>query len=125
MRFKLDENFGTSIQKIFQEAGHDVQTVRDEKMEGCSDQTIYEACCSENRCLVTLDLDFANILRFPPEKTAGIVVIRAPKNSSLAAVRELVLHFLKAVNHMSIAQHLWIVEPGRIRIHQKETGEVG
>jgi predicted nuclease of predicted toxin-antitoxin system len=121
MRFKLDENLGKSIQQIFQEAGHDVQTVLDEKMRGCSDQTVYEACCSENRCLVTLDLDFANILRFPPEKTAGIVVFRIPKNTDLAKLRELVIQFLEAIERMPIAQQVWIVEPRRIRIHQKET----
>lgn len=77
MRFKLDENFGISMLKIFREAGHDVQTILDEKMGGCPDQTVYEACCNENRCLVTLDLDFSNILRFSPEKCGGIVVIRA------------------------------------------------
>ncbi|AFV10459.1 hypothetical protein Tph_c02120 [Thermacetogenium phaeum DSM 12270] len=121
MRFKLDENLGKSIQQIFQEAGHDVQTVLDEKMGGRSDQTVYEACCSENRCLVTLDLDFANILRFPPEKTAGIVVFRIPKNTDLAKLRELVIQFLEAIERMPIAQQVWIVEPRRIRIHQKET----
>jgi hypothetical protein len=66
-------------------------------------------------------LDFANILRFPPEKTAGIVVFRIPKNTDLAKLRELVIQFLEAIERMPIAQQVWIVEPRRIRIHQKET----
>ena len=45
-----------------------MDTVRDEGLEGSSDEIIYSICCSEKRCLVTLD----NVLRFPPEKTGGI-----------------------------------------------------
>lgn len=60
MKFKLDENFGTRTQHIFRSAGYDIQTVRDQGLEACSDRQLYETCCSENRCLVTLDLDFAD-----------------------------------------------------------------
>ena len=70
MRFKLDENFGTRTQHIFRGAGHDVQTVREEALRGASDWHLYEVCCAEQRCLVTLDLDFADVTRFPPEKTS-------------------------------------------------------
>ena len=78
MKFKLDENFGRHTQHIFRDAGHDVATVRDEGLQGSANLQIYEVCRSENRCLVTLDLDFADVIRFPPEQTAGIAVIRNP-----------------------------------------------
>jgi len=73
MRFKLDENFGGRTQGIFAATGHDVQTVRAESLQGASDQQLYAVCCTEKRCLVTLDLDFANVTRFPPENAGGIV----------------------------------------------------
>jgi predicted nuclease of predicted toxin-antitoxin system len=66
MKFKLDENFGTRTQKIFRLAGHDIHTVRDENLQGSSDQHLYKICCTEQRCLITLDLDFADTVRFPP-----------------------------------------------------------
>ena len=65
MKFKLDENFGTRPQRIFRDAGYDVATVREEELQGSTDLRIYEVCRSENRCLVTLDLDFADVVRFP------------------------------------------------------------
>ena len=61
MKFKLDENFGHRTQNIFVETGHDVHTVREEDLRGASDQTLYEICCAEQRCMVTLDLDFAGL----------------------------------------------------------------
>jgi predicted nuclease of predicted toxin-antitoxin system len=80
MRVKLDENFGTRTQDIFRATRHNVKTVWDEELHGCSDQKIFETCCAESRCLVTPDLDFADTVRFQPEKAAGIAVIRVPRN---------------------------------------------
>src|SRR3972149_9907169 len=123
MKFKLDENFGSRTQGLFRASGHNVQTVRDQTLQGCEDRNLYEVCRAEQRCLVTLDLDFADITRFLPSETSGIVVIRVPRNPSLALLEQLVRQFLSALSRMSVEKKLWIVEIGRIRIHQIESGE--
>jgi len=123
MRFKLDENFGTRTQHIFKGAGHDVQTVREESLQGASDRHLYDTCCAEQRCLVTLDLDFADVMRFPPEKAGGIAVIRVPRNPSLPLLERLVRQFLHSVEQMPVEKKLWIVEVGRIRVHQTDRDE--
>lgn len=118
MKFKLDENFGTRTQAIFRDAGFEVQTVRQQSLQGASDTRLYEVCQTEGRCLVTLDLDFSNVLRFPPEQTFGIVVIRMPRNPRLNTLEQLVRQFLHAIEQVSLERKLWIVETGRIRVHQ-------
>ncbi|MDZ7400924.1 MAG: DUF5615 family PIN-like protein [candidate division KSB1 bacterium] len=120
MKFKLDENFGTRTQNIFRAAGYEVQTVRDQGLEGCSDRQLYDVCCFENICLVTLDLDFADPIHFPPDKSGGIVVIRVPRNPSLPLLERLIKQFIEANKRMPVTKELWIVEVGRIRIHQTE-----
>ena len=121
MKFKLDENFGSRTQHLFQAYGHDVQTVRMQGLQGSSDVHLFEVCRVEQRCLVTLDLDFADVLHFPPSLTNGIVVIRLPRNPSLALLEQLVHQFLQTLSHMSLERRLWIVEPSRIRVHESET----
>jgi len=118
MKFKLDENFGIRTQQIFESQGHDIKTVINQKLQGCPDQKLYEICCDEKRCLVTLDLDFADVTRFPPARTNGIVVIRVPSHPSLVLIEQLVRQFLQALNQMSVEKNLWIVESGRIRVHE-------
>lgn len=121
MNFKLDENLGARTQETFKDFGHDVRTVREESLGGATDLRLFELCCDEHRCLVTLDLDFADVTRYPPAQAGGIVVIRVPRNPSLALLGALVRQFLQALEQMPVENNLWVVEPGRIRIHQAES----
>ena len=81
MKFKLDENLGRRGQEILAAASHDVSTVADERVEAISDSELIGRCGSENRCLVTLDLGFANPLTFLPSRYAGIAVLRLPQKA--------------------------------------------
>ncbi len=123
MKFKLDENFGTRTQQLIRTQGHDVMTVRDQQLQGCSDHRLFEVCCDEQRCLVTLDLDFSDVLRFPPQQAHGIVVIRVPHNPTLPLLEQLIRQFLNTLETMPIDKKLWIVETGRVRVHQAADAE--
>jgi hypothetical protein len=73
--------------------------------------------------MVTLDLDFSDVLRFPPQQGRGIVVIRVPHNPTLPLLEQLIRQFLQTLETMPIENKLWIVETGRIRVHQTEGKE--
>lgn len=117
MKVKLDENLSRSTAELFRLAGHDVMTVRDEGLLGAPDERVFEVAQQEKRILVTLDRDPGQILRFPPNESAGIVIIdvgpRANHAGLLARTREL-LRFLET---RSPERSLWIVEPGQVWIH--------
>jgi len=66
MNFKLDENLGRRTQEVFSLCGHRADTVAEENLSGTGDQRLFEICQVEERCVVSLDMDFADILRFPP-----------------------------------------------------------
>jgi predicted nuclease of predicted toxin-antitoxin system len=76
VKLKLDENFSPYLAKLFIDAGFDTETVLSENLSGAADDFLFEKIKKENRCIVTLDLDFANILRYPADEMAGIIVIR-------------------------------------------------
>jgi hypothetical protein len=75
MRLKLDENLGAPWANFLSGFGHDVHTVPQEGLSGASDAALFETCIREQRCLISLDLDFADVLRFPPKRTAGVAVL--------------------------------------------------
>lgn len=120
MRFKLDENFGRRAIEIFRDAGHDSVTVAEQGLGGASDSGLIQACRTEDRILVTLDLDFSNVLRFPPERYAGIAVLRVPHPVELRAIHERVRVLLERVGQEELSGGLWIVEAGRIRQYDPE-----
>ena len=66
---------------------------------------------------MSLDLDFSNILQFPPEKYSGLIVLRLQKpgpRATMSLVRRLIPHF----DVVPVAGMLWIVDQHRIRIHR-------
>lgn len=119
MRFKLDESLSPSLKDLLVRTGHDVETVRQESLIGAADSRIAAVCRREGRCLVTADEDFAQILDYPPAEYAGLVVLRHPR-PTLKGMAGLVRELASAVRTESPAGRLWIVEPGRIRIHNPE-----
>ena len=116
LHFKLDENLSPSLKVRLAAAGHDVMTVADQGLAGSEDARLAEICRTEKRCLVTADEGFAQIFQYPPEQHAGIVILRHPK-PNLAALKQLMSYFVTALGHESPVGRLWIVEPGRVRIH--------
>jgi predicted nuclease of predicted toxin-antitoxin system len=122
VKFKLDENIGRRGVELLKAAGHDVMTVRDQGLHGSSDETLFEVCCIEGRTLITLDHDFGHVPRFPPAKSAGIVILEVGPRATLDGLLGRMRDFLAVLQNHSVIGALWIVEPGRVRIHLNQDG---
>jgi predicted nuclease of predicted toxin-antitoxin system len=117
-KLKLDENLGKSIKNQLYEKGFNVDDVYEEKIQGAEDSNIFIKCVSDGRCLVTLDTDFCNILRFPYDKSEGIIVLRPYGTLTPFLLKEMVGGMVRALAENEVKGKLWIIEPGRIRIHE-------
>lgn len=116
MHFKFDENADARWRAPLEDAGHTVSTVAEEKLRGETDATIAAVCRSLDMCLLTLDVDFAQTTAYPPVEYPGIIVLRHPK-PTLQGMLLLVRQVVVMLQRESPRGRLWIVEPGRIRIH--------
>lgn len=86
-------------------------------MQSSPDGDLIGVCQQEERCLVTLDLDFASPLQYPPQNHHGIVVLRFHGRISTSAIDLLIRTMTKALEEERLIGKLWIVEPGRVRVH--------
>ena len=120
MKLKLDENIGQRGRRLLVEAGHNVTTVLGQNLQSAPDSTVIEVCQAEERCLVTLDLDFSNPLNFDPTQYSGIAVLRLPNQTSHQDLLDAITTLIGALNTEEIQGKLWIVQRGRIRIYQPE-----
>ena len=117
MKLKLDENIGRRGLELLRAAGHDVLTVLDQELGGAKDTSLFEACAQEGRALVTLDHDFGEVLRFPPERSAGIVILEPGPRATSSRILERLRELAAILVTRPLGSELWIVEPGRVRIH--------
>jgi len=121
MRFKVDESLHVEVADLLRGQGHDALTVFDQGLRGRGDYDIADICRSEIRVLLSLDLDFSNILMFPPENYSGLIVLRLRKRGR-TAVRHVVTRVMGHLNKEPLAGRLWIVDEHRIRIHHVSEG---
>ena len=87
----------------------------DQSLVGRADTEIAAVCATENRAIVTLDLDFSDIRTYPPASYAGIVVLRVSRQERehvLSVCREMI----RLLDTEELVGTLWIVEDSRVRI---------
>ena len=116
-RFKLDEYLHRDAKALLLAAGHDAETATDEHLGGNPDLKVLDACRTESRILITLDLDFADIRLYPPSTHPGVWVLR-PATQSIENTLSVLKGALALLETEETARRLWIVEPGRVRIRE-------
>jgi predicted nuclease of predicted toxin-antitoxin system len=114
----LDENISPLHTRELRADGYDALAVVEVGLSGASDERILEFAIKEDRILLTLDADFANILRFPAENTPGLVRLRlhAPTEQ---AIRHTLRKALLLLKNVELQGRLAIVEPNKIRIRPR------
>jgi predicted nuclease of predicted toxin-antitoxin system len=117
LKFKIDENLPQEVCALLQEASYDALSVLDQALGGADDPQVFQVCQKEQRVLVTLDVDFANIQAYPPQSTAGIIVLRLTRQDK-PYVLNMIQNLLPILEQETPARTLWIVEEERIRIRR-------
>lgn len=118
MKFKTDENLPVEVVGILSDHGHDAISVVEQKLGGEADDVIAKVCQREQRVLVTLDLDFADIRTYPPEEYSGIIIVR-PKLQTVSAIIRLTEQVIRLVETSSPVGKLWILDESHVRIRSK------
>ena len=87
MKIKLDENLPLRLLGLLITLGHDTETVPQEGLTGKPDSDVWTAAQTEERFLITQDLDFSDIRRFAPGTHEGLLLVRLRVPGREALVR--------------------------------------
>ena len=117
MRFKVDEYLPAQCVDQVRDTGHAALSVHDQGLSGAPDPRVAEVCTAEERVLVSLDLDFADIRTYPPSESAGIIVFRL-RSQDAVTLRRVVDRLLVLLPDESPAGRLWVVEEDKVRIRE-------
>lgn len=118
MKLFPDENISPIHARELRGDGYDALAVMDAGLAGASDERILEFAIKDDRILVTLDADFANMLRFPAENTPGLVRLRLHPPTE-QAIRDTLRKTLLLLKNIELRGRLAIVEPNKIRIRPR------
>ena len=119
MKFLMDENMPREASDLLRDLGYDVESIKGMNLRGTKNSDIYRLTKDENRILLTLDLDFANILNYPTKGHPGIIILRVKIQnppSIVAALRR----FMRQVTPNQLRRNLVIVDEFRYRIRSTE-----
>jgi predicted nuclease of predicted toxin-antitoxin system len=116
MRFLIDANLPRAVIAVVQTLGHQAEFARDIGLASATDEQIAKHALQYGAALLTRDLDFADIRRYPPDRYSGIVVLRLPDTAVAEEIAAAVKRFLSESGFIaSLAGRLAIVEEDRVR----------
>ena len=116
MRFLIDANLPRAAIVVCQKFGHQVEFARDIGLAAASDAQIAERARENGAALLTRDLDFADVRRYPPDQYPGIVVLRLPDTTVAQEIVRVLERFLMEPRYLEpLAGRLAIVEVDRVR----------
>jgi predicted nuclease of predicted toxin-antitoxin system len=117
--FLIDEDLPRSTTRILKEQGHRVFDVRDCGLRGHGDDEIFEFAQREKAAVLTGDLGFGNILRYPIGSHHGVVIAHFPNEISTTELNRHIAAALQGLSETDLSGNLIIIEPGQLRIRKK------
>ena len=116
MLFFVDANLPRSVTALLIGLGHQVEFARDAGLGAATDTEIAAHVHKTSAALLTRDLDFSDIRRYPPEGYNGIVVLRLPDDMTAGDIVRVLERFVhEPVFVERLRGRLAIVEPNRVR----------
>jgi len=117
----VDEDVHRSISAPLERLGHRVLDIRDYGLHGSADEKIFEFAPRNKAVLLSGDLGFSNVLRFPLGTHYGIIIIRFPSEMSTERINEEVNKGLNEIRDEDMSENLIVISPGKVRIRRRET----
>lgn len=117
MKLKLDENLSGLLKPRLEILGHDVMTVADEGLLSQPDPVIGKAAREEGRVLLTLDVEFADLRKYPAGEHPGIILFR-PERFGPLEVNEFIHDFIKEADLEALSGCVVIVDPKKVRVRR-------
>jgi predicted nuclease of predicted toxin-antitoxin system len=116
VRFFVDANLPRSVATLLKNHRHEVEFARDIGLGAAPDTQIAARAKATGSALITRDLDFADVRRYPPAVYNGLVVLRLQDGAIAKDIVQAVERFVAIPEFLSsLDRRLAIVESHRVR----------
>lgn len=108
--------YGKTV-KFLRAQGHEVITLQEIGQAKAADPQVLTLAQSLDAVLVTNDKGFGNILTYPPERYAGILLLRVTATNQ-QRVHQILLDFLKSHDRESLRKALVVIDARTYQIRR-------
>ncbi len=84
-------------------------------LSGAPDERVRQFATENGRVLVTLDADFANVVRFPPQYTRGVVRLKIHPPTE-ERIRRALRRAVLVLENIDLSGRLAVVDERKVRI---------
>lgn len=104
---------------VLSSLGHDVATAAEEGLLSRPDTEVAAAAKNEGRLLLTLDLEFGDLRKYPPGAHPGVILFR-PRSYGPLTVNRFVEEFIRTSDLGLLSGCVAVVDPDRVRVRRPE-----
>lgn len=116
IKIAIDEDISRITGRLLKNSGYEVLDIRDHNLRGSTDDIIFHFAVENEAVLLTGDMGFANILKYPLNTHSGIIVLHFPTQISNTEINNQLIAALDSMSESEFPGNLIILEPNKIRI---------
>ena len=113
--FLVDEDLPWRLARVLSDSGFEAQHVYDVALRGAPDDAVFGFAQSRNLSLVTCDMAYADIRRFPLGSHAGLVIARISNRVPVPQRINSILDAIRRFNPTEIPGSLIVISARRVR----------
>jgi len=117
-KFVIDEDIARSTGNLLADAGYEIIDIRDQGLRGAEDEKVFRFAQSEKAILLSGDVGFGNLRKFPLGRHHGILIVHYPNELPVQEINRQLLQALNQLKDADLSKNLTIIEPGKIRIRR-------
>ena len=121
MRFLADMGVARRVVEWLRDQGHDARHLREEELQRLPDDQIFRKAVAENRVVLTLDLDFGEIVAFSGQQNVSVVLFRLQNPRAPHVIDRLRVVLPEALSALEQGAAV-VVEESRFRIRRLPIG---
>ncbi len=115
VKLKLDENLSRHLRQALCDLQHDATTAAEEDLLSQPDTAVAATAKDGGRILLTLDIEFGDLRKYPPGTHPGVVLFR-PRSFGPATVNRFVEEFVRSTDLRLLIGCVVVVDPTRVRV---------
>lgn len=115
MNFLSDECTYYSTVRLLQRLNHNVITLKDLNLLATEDNKVVNTAKKLERIFVIRDLDFSNIINYPPNNYYGIIVLRIGAQNE-EQVHNVFVNYINNKTQQHFVGKIFIISKDKVRI---------